>query len=351
MGKLWHRVPDGEGKIRAQEAPMADIRITEPTLVYLSGFLTNNNRPDYVSGSLKRMEHLIKDRPELARQPKMYGWTHTGLRNLFNLAAYNTFPDCRSSQAGYAIGKAILMPLVTDASGAPVAMDEAKNNVKNVTFFGYSAGSIVAQETFNATLKMMTKAGYDEKKAREILNEVVLISVGNISRPTREANRFTTIYLAATNDVITRAKNWIRGPIGTLRRAFSGTYMKIDKPLTLRLLSKTSIFIAAPARPSLYEWEYNGDGTRREKKFFDPLFPRWWLARSYHELPHYVTTDENNNPFANIAMYAVLNALNRTGTPDPLKLVAATPGETEDRVAYRAKIAEALRPMPKALQI
>lgn len=358
MGKLWQKTQDNNGVSLLKEVDLATLRITAPTIVYLSGFLTNNNRPEYIAGSIKRLQDLTKDHP-LPVQPQIYAWSHSGLRNLFNLAAYDLCPGTRSSKAGYDLSKAVLMPLLAkdfavdakgNISGAPLPAAEAKEKLKNVTLFGYSAGSVVAQEIFNATLKMMKTVGYNEQNARQLLNEVVLISVGTVSRPSKETNRFTTVYLAATNDRLTRAKNWAYGTLGTLLRSTFGHYAQKGKDLTIRPLSETSLFITAPVRPSLYEWTYDGNGLRAEKKYFPPLYPTWTLRRSYHELPHYITRDEKNNAFANIVLHAVANAVTRSGKTQTLQLIAASPGTAAGQEAsYKAKITEALRPSPKAL--
>ncbi|MBI3440824.1 MAG: hypothetical protein HY052_03305 [Proteobacteria bacterium] len=359
MGKLWHRVANDQGKFDLREVDMSQLKIDQPTIVYLSGFLTNNNRPGYVAGGIKCMEELLRNRPECPVPPKVYAWSHSGLRNLFNLAVYNTFPSSRSSQAGYDIGAGVLMPLVTKGfaidkrghvSGTPIPLEEAKKNVMNVTLFGYSAGAIVAQETFNATLKMMKDVGYNEKDAREVLNEVVLVATGVFSRYTKEANRFTTLYLAATNDRMMRAKNWIWGTTGTLLRTTFTGYANKQRSLTVRPLSDTSVYITAPVRPSDYEWKYDDSGRPVEKKHFGLLYPRWTGLRSYHELQHYLTTDEKNNSFANIALYALINAVNRQGTVKPMDLIQPPPANQNASEAYRAKIAAAIRPMPQSLK-
>lgn len=344
------------------------VKITRPTLVYLSGFLTNNDRNDYVLGSIKRVEELFRGRPEVKEQPDVYGWTHTDLKNLFNLAVYDTFPNSRSSGAGYDLATCILMPLVAkdfgrdekgQVKGTPLPLDEARKNLKNVTFFGYSAGSIVAQETFNATRKMMKKIGYSEEDVRDLMKEVVLIAVGTISRPSKERDRYTTVNLVASNDRIMRAKNWIWGTLGSTFKKLKQIltlkgWNKNDRELSIRPLSDNYLFITGAARKSLYEWNYDGDGNRLSKRPFDPLIPEWTLIRSYHEIPHYTTMDEKNNGFARIAHYACVNAFNRQGRITVKELLQPTTDDThpmEKQQEYRTRIAEAMRDMPKLMRM
>ncbi|HYD17202.1 MAG TPA: hypothetical protein VEF76_01825 [Patescibacteria group bacterium] len=355
MGKLWHRQAGDDGKAQLQEIDLSTLKIDAPTVIYLSGFLTNNNQPGFISGGIKKTEELLAG----AAAGKVLAWSHTSLANLFNLAAYNILPSSRASQAGYDLAAAVLMPLVArdftrDAkggvSGAPLPEAEARANLRNVTLFGYSGGSIVAQETFNATLKMMKKIGYEEKAARAVLKEVALISVGTISRPSKERDRFTTVYLVASNDRINRAKNWIWGTLGTtLRSLFRIARDANRKELTIRPLSDSSVFITTAVRPTLYEWEYGQNGEKLKKKWFQSLYPKWLGRRSYHELPHYVTTDENNNGFAKIVLHALTNAINRDAQVSPLALIAP-PDDAAHHASYRERIENAVRPMPAAFQ-
>jgi len=356
-----------ERNAQVRSVDAAEIKITRPTLVYLSGFLTNNDRNDYVLGSLARVEDLIRPRTEINQQPDMYGWTHTNLKNLFNLAAYNCMPNSRSSQAGYDISHAIIMPLVAkdwkrddngNVSGTPLPMDEIRKNLKNVTLFGYSAGTVVAQETFNATRQYMKKIGFSEKDVREAANQIVLVSVGSISRTAKETNRYSTLYVVATNDRITRAKNWIWGTAGTLLRKLKSVItlkalMPTPNELRVRELSQTSTIATAPVRPSLYEWQYDEDGKRAKKRWFDPLFPKWTMARSYHELPHFLTIDDNNNQLSRIALYSLINAFNREGTPDMSKIIRPPQNDThtpEQQAAYNTRINQALRATPSHIE-
>ena len=364
MGKLWRREKDGDGKSKLVEEDLSALAISRPTVIYLSGFLTNNNQPGFIAGGIKKTKELLAGRMDDGSTPEVLAWSHTSLANLFNLAAYNMLPSRRASKAGYELGAGVLMPLLArdfkrdgkgNVSGTPLPAEEARKRLRNVTFLGYSAGSIVAQETFNATLKMMKGIGYKEKDARALLKEVALLSVGTISRPSKETDRFTTFYLVASNDRINRMKNWIWGTMGTALRTIFTRYgwKKNSKKLSMRPLSKSSLFFSAAVRPRLYEWSYDKDGQKKEKKWFQPLYPKWLLRRSYHELPHYVTTDDHNNPFSRIALYTLTNAVNRKGPVTPEQLVRPPAQDDlhgeEAKAAYAEKLDRAKRPPPASM--
>lgn len=350
MGKLWQKRLNDTGQSELVEVEQASLLIDRPSVVFLSGFLTNNDKPKAIAGSIKNVQELLKGHEDLAPTPSVYCWSHKGLSNLFNLAAYNTRPSSRSSDAGYDIGAAVLMPLVannlkreslTEVSGTPLPLEEAKKNLRNVTFFGYSAGGIVAQETYNATLRMMQGIGYSRQDAQEALKEVVLVAAGVFSRYRREKGRFTTLYLAATNDRMMRAKNWIWGTAGTLLRTTFTSYGRKKKPLEIRPVSETSLLISAPVRPTLYDIKTDTETGERQKKYFKPLYPKFMFRRSYHELQHYMTQEEGNNAFANMALYALVNALTRQRRLAPLELLAA-PQQALNAETYNTKITAAL---------
>jgi hypothetical protein len=296
-------------------------------------------------------------------KPKIYSWSHLGLENLFNLAAYDSFPNRQSSSAGFILAEHVVMPLVCDnfkslpdgsCTGDKISMEEAAKRLRNLTLFGYSAGSIVAQETFNASVKLMKAVGYEEKEARKMMKEVVLVAMGCISRPSKEIDRYTTVTLAASNDRINRFKNWIWGSVGTLRRSFTTGYLKDKnkKTLQVRPLSASYTFVSAAARRELYESKVDPRTGEREQTPFRPLYPAWTGRHSYHEPVHYTTTDDDYNGFSRIALYATANAINRTASPDSLKLLDPPAGDifnSEAQAAYRQRVRDALKPMPPSL--
>jgi hypothetical protein len=153
-----------------------------------------------------------------------------------------------------------------------------------------------------------------------------------------------------------RAKNFIWGFVGTALRAmkFSNyTFKKHKRDLAITPLSDTSMFVSTSVRPTLYEWNYDDNGERHSKRFFDPLYPKWTMRRSYHELPPYLTIDDTNNQFSRIALYTLINAFNRTGRITPKELLQVPPGDThsaELQEAYRNRINGAMREVPVAFR-
>jgi hypothetical protein len=91
-------------------------------------------------------------------------------------------------------------------------------------------------------------------------------------------------------------------------------------------------------------WESRLRDGKTVKEKIRSLLPAWMLMKSYHELPRYVTQDEELSPFAKMVHYSLANAVDRQALLEPLKLLeppAAVDATTAAR--YRAKISGACR--------
>ncbi len=344
MAKLWRRPTKDEPKTPpVREADLSTLRIERPSLIFLSGFFTTDEKPEYTRASLRAMDDVLAARPRDASPVDVYCWSHGGLKDAFNLAAYTVRPGSACSPPVKKLAAGLIMPLVVkdfkldakgNATGTPLPLDEAKKNLRNITFFGYSAGCITAQECFNASLKMMQQSGYAEKDARDILSEVVYIGAGVVSRPGREKDRFTSLFLEATNDRIVRFKNRLWAP---LRVIFS----RFAPRLKVQPLSGRAAIITAAVSKRGYETKQRNGKTVKEK--IRGMIPRWMLVKSLHELPRYMTQDEELSPFAKMVHYGIANAVARTGPVDPIRLLDPPPGTDEKTAAaYREKISKAV---------
>lgn len=353
MAKLWQRTRSADGTSQLHDVSLTDLRITRPSVIYLSGFLTTDGQPGFIAGGLKRLEEMMGHRPAPhdAQDVDLYAWSHTSLGNLFNMAAYNMQPQSRASAAAHSLAQGIIMPLVArdfkidgdgNLSGTPLPVEEAKRNLRNITLFGYSAGTITAQECYNASLQMMQKLGYKTDTARDVLHEVALVSAGNVSRPSKEKDRFTTVYLVASNDKIILAKNRIWTPLKTM-------FARFARNLNIKKLSATSAFISAAVSKQKWEWREAKGKTWQER--IRPLIPSWTFIKSYHELPHYITHDENLSQFAKIVNFSLTNAIARAPVHaggdgkrlDPLDLIQPPEGfPAPAAAAYNTKIDKAM---------
>ncbi|MBI1216802.1 MAG: hypothetical protein GC185_13425 [Alphaproteobacteria bacterium] len=349
MAKLWHHTNNEDNERQLERVDLKTLAITRPSLIFLTGFFTYDKTPGYIDDALTTMQETMAARPGEKKPLDIYAWSHAGLKEVFNLVAYHTRPGSHASRAGYALAAGVLMPLVADnfsigpdgkAQGTPLPLEEAKKRLRNVTFFSYSAGTVTAQEGFNAALRMMKHIGYKEKDAREALREVVLISTGVISRPGREKERFTTLYLEATNDKIVAAKNRLWRP---LREIFS----RVARRLKIRHLSPSSTVLTAAVSRRRYEMREQADG-KIVKTEVKSLLPRWFPVKTNHELPRYITQDEGLSEFAKIALYSLTNAVNRTQSVTP-KTLLQPPAALQDgpAQAFRDKIAKATLPPKK----
>ncbi|MCC7037800.1 MAG: hypothetical protein IT560_10915 [Alphaproteobacteria bacterium] len=343
MGKLWRRAKQDEVAAHGlQQVDLDTLRLEKPAVIFLTGFFTYDDTPQHIRAAFKGINELT-NATEQGRQADTYVWSHAGLKEIFNLAAYEAFPAKRASENGYDLSRGVIMPLVAkdfkmdadgNVTGTPLPPDEARRNLRNVTFFAYSAGTITAQECFNASVRMMKQVGYSDKDARDVLHEVALVSVGVMSRPGAEKNRFTTLYLEATNDRIVSMKNRMWTPLRAVFDWFA-------KKLKIKTLSPHSAIITGPVKKKDRETRMQ-DGKPVQKEI-KGMLPKWFPFKSNHELPRYVTEDEDVSPFARIVQFSLGNAVARDRLLPPLDLLpppAGTPQAEAD--AYRAKIATAV---------
>jgi hypothetical protein len=311
MAKLWFWPSAGKGR-ELVEADISGIRADQPTVIFLPGIFTTDKHHDGVAEGLKEIDSLLTRHGE--KPPQIIGMSHGGLSNIFNLLAYNGRPGRVFSRAAQEMAAALIMPLVVK-DGKPLPEEEAAAKLRNLTFVGYSAGTVFAQEMHNATLKMMVQAGYKAERAQHLLGEIVLISMATVSRPSREPDRFTTLYLAGSNDLAVRLKNRIWRP---LSRLFNGRH---SEELSIRKLSDRSLLVTAGTGRKLWDRLKSADGGM-ERREIKPLLPKRLKLRSNHELPHYLTCDDEHNAFSKVVLHGLVNALRRTARLEVGQLLA-----------------------------
>ena len=332
MAKLWRRSGDNGQTQRVSEIDLKDFRISRPTIIFLSGIFTTDRNRDSISDGMAEIEDILLHAPPLERPPDVIALSHANLRNIFNVFAYNARPDRAFNPAAAAMAAAIILPQVLDDKGQPRAAADAAKNLRNITLVGYSAGTVFGQELFNASLYAMKKSGYTEPAARDLLQEVVLISMATVSRPMREHGRFTTLYLAATNDLAVRLKERILNPLRRLFRACADE-------LVIRPLSQTSLLITAAVNKKMWHWQKLPNG-EQQKKDISPLLPQWMRIKSHHEIPHYTTADDEHSAFSKIVLHALANAVTRNSRMNVRQLLAPPQNtdETPETDKYKNRI-------------
>ena len=329
MSRLWKRTRDCWGNTSLHEVDPSKLSITSPTVVFISGHMTLNEKTAIISDGFDFMEGLLHNKQDIPTPPQIYSWSHRStLKTLFNVIAYGYLPQQAYSADAKNLAQGTVMPLVSQ-NGRPLPFAEAQKNLRNLTFLGYSAGSVVGQEVFNASMKMMKEIGYQPEEARKLLHEVAFITIGTVSRMTKEQNRFTTLNIANSDDRFVRFKNIILHP---LRSVFS----KADRQLTIKPLSDTSLFVTAGASQRIR------DRYKKPREQDIQLRP-WHYSTSNHDVDSYVSNDDKSNPLSKIVEYALINAVNRKTTLDPSKLLAppATLGSKE-KALYQSRITKAV---------
>lgn len=333
MAKLWQRSKDPKTSKPVTEVNPSHLKINSPTIIFLPGIFTTDGKHAHIAEGLGEIEDLLKHQPALKTKPKIYALTHKALCSAFNIASYNAKPQTACGREAKKAAKDIILPLVAK-NGKPLPEHEARANLRNLTLAAYSAGTVFAQEIYNASLLHMTAAGYSEKTARDLLQEITLVSMATVSRPAEEGARFTTLYLAAGNDIAVRAKNKVWRPVKEL--------FAIDsRDLRIQELSPTSLFITAYIDKKMWHWREDDTGTLTKADIV-PLMPRRTGISSNHEMPHYTTSDDGHNAFSRLVLNGLVNAVNRSKKLSPLDLLAPVTAKSPDDAAqYRARIDKA----------
>jgi hypothetical protein len=328
MAKLWQRSHTPKVGQELIEVDLLKLRIDRPTVIFLPGIFTTNGKKQHNVENIAEIEALLKT--PAGQMPDIYALSYDDLSTIFNICAYNGRPDKAFCKAAQRMAEAVILPLVVK-NGKPLPEEEAAKNLRNLTLVGYSAGSVFAQEMYNAAVDLMKRAGWKEDRARQVMGETVLISMASVSRPSREKDRFTTLYLAASNDLAVRLKNRIWRPIS---RLFGGH----SDELSIRRPSRSSLLITATTGRDMWQWRDSPDGSKI-RAAIEPLLPPPF--RSHHEPAHYMTCDDDHNEFSKIVRNGLVQAVKRDRRLDVTELLE--PVDEKGAAHYRARIQRALR--------
>lgn len=326
MAKLWRKGTDGQ----PQEVDLATLSITSPTVIFLPGHLTRDYRPDIVATGLVAFETMLQD--DAKPLPQIYVWSYTHTQKFSHLTRYRLFPNHTARPSAKNVARGVLLPLVSDADGKPLPLATAKKNLRNITFVGHSAGNIFAEEVFNAAFGMMKKMGYAKAEARDVLSEVVNVSLGTVAKAVNRKKRFSSVYMTNTDDLYIRGKNRIFHPLKSIFNRFTHR-----RPLKIRQVTPNSLLVTAAAHG---KWRQRHKDVR--EKGIDIILPRRDIRHTNHGFYNYVTEDSSTSQIAHIASSAVVSSLGRDSDFTVTDLL--TPRESlgaAEKAVYESRIAKA----------
>lgn len=324
MPKLWEKTGDARDNSDLREVDLSKLSLNEPSIIVISGWPANDKHQTTISKEIHTLNKLLADHPGVRSMPKIYCWSHkSGLSATFDTFAYNWFPQRWRTAAAKNFAQGVIMPLVSE-NGQPLPRDEAKKRLRNLTLYTICAGTIMAQEIYNASLQKMKEIGYKPDEAAGLLHEIADIAVAVTSGPWKEANRFSTLSLVNSDDGMIKL-------IHPLRSLFH----KEGQRLKIRQLSDTSVLVTAAARRKIWQW--------RKKEATEGIWlPRWRLIS--HAMPDYINTEDKSSQFSRIVQHALINAVNRKGKINPADLLQAPAAlEAPARDIYQRKIQQALK--------
>jgi hypothetical protein len=193
------------------------------------------------------------------------------------------------------------------------------------------AGSVVTQKVYNASLKLMQDIGFKQEEAQKLLHEVANIAIATVTAPGKESNRFATLSLINNDDLVVRFFHPLRS-----------LFNRVGKALKIRSLSGNSVMVTAGARRSIWDLRRRHevmDGVRLKRFRFLIEGGGGFPVNFNHEVADYSNTKDATSPFSRIVPTAVVNAVRRTDTVNPVQLLEPLAGAPEQ---YRKKIVTAL---------
>ncbi len=356
MSVLWKKIKTSTGKSTLEKMGPGDVTLERPTVLFLTGVSTTMSQPQYVAGAISHVHDMIDTGgANKSADTDVYAWSYKSKRSNFkSVFMYNALPDTYFSNHGRQFVYDFLLPHFAEniefdkkgrlKSADPIDVKEVAEKFRNLTLLAYSYGSVFSQEVYNAAYAVMQDIGYSEKNARFMLSRIHQVSLGAVSRPIKEKDRFTSICLVATNDRVSNHKRRLYWSFKELSAAYTKT-LKINK------LSKRNWYISAPVQKDLWEQKQDPEGNIVMRNVVRPLFPKWWIRHSHHELPHYTTDQDESNQFAKMARFALINCVNRKHSllasemiAPPKSLIGRDAKFDQECENYKKRIKKAMNP-------
>lgn len=346
MAQLWTQNRDGESGERIKNIDAGGLTLEKPTLVFLAGLFNTPKQPTMIRGAIGHLIGMLRNFGERAGETceihtVCYKSRRSNLCHFFN---YNSRPNTYASQEARQFVYDYMLPHFADncqfdekgqfVSGDKKPLRDVEKAFKNLTFMAYSYGTVFSQEVYNAAKKTMEAAGFEKSDSRYLLSRIHLVSMGCVSRPLREQNRYTSICLVATNDFVSSLKRYVWP---SLKEAFA----TVANKLKISDLSRRNLYIAAPVKRRISEVITLDDGRKIEKRV-PLLFPKWSPIASHHELHHYTTDQDDSNQFAKIVRFALVNCLRRDKALKGIEMIAPPPEMSVEAERYQARIERAL---------
>ncbi len=302
--KIWKK---NEANTAAEDVAFESITIDRPTLVFFSGFMSFHSGTKTTFSRLKIFEKMLqKDGVKNKTDYQVFTATYKNKSTLFNALSYCGYKNYSSKTSQHFVNS-VIMPLVLDEHGAPRDKVEVSINLRNLTLGGYSVGTVIVQELYNASTRSMVKAGFSKKDTKELLGDVVCISMGTMSTPSREGKRFKTVYMVATNDRFANIKNKVFEASQALKKKFNRTI----RDLRISRIADNAIIIRAEVNNNMTEPYIDKIDGQKKWRPIRKLYPETYRHDSGHELSHYISEDDNQAPFSRICRFVLANAIER----------------------------------------
>lgn len=350
MAQLWTQKRENTSGPKIQNIDAGELSLQKPTLIFLPGLFNTPKQPAMIRAGIGHLLGMLRSFGERNGETcEIHTVSYNGRRsNLSHFFNYNSKPKTYASvEAREFVNDYLMKHIARDVkigpkgrviSGTAKPKKDIERAFQNLTFMAYSYGTVFSQEVYNASRDAMKKVGINERDSKYLLSRIHLVSVGCVSRPIKEKNRFTSICLVASNDFVSNLKRYV---FWSLKEVFA----TVADNLKISPLSRRNLYITAPVKRRPQQTITTAEGKKITQNV-KPLFPKWSPIASHHELEHYTTDQDDHNQFAKIVRYALVNCLRRTRALKGVEMIAPPRalGQLDGADAYTSRIDQAITP-------
>ena len=92
------------------------------------------------------------------------------------------------------------MPLLSDNTGTKLPLDKVKRNLRNINIITHSYGGFIALQIGNAMRNYMNKINYAEEEIIQAMQQISLLTLGNVADIENTKNQFTVLHIFNNDD-------------------------------------------------------------------------------------------------------------------------------------------------------
>lgn len=210
--KLVKRIP------KSDESPLGCEYVTDknvfdrPTVLVLSGGETNSSKTANYAAKMSQML-LTGDKTKF---PKDIQFISTEYPKSYDKDKRNVVLSSLTKNDNFCtpeveeIFKKFFLPLLADniriaddnVEMDKLGLEEIKRRFRNLNIVAYSHGGAIAEQLGDTIRYYMQKIGYNEEETKQAMQEISLLTIGNVADIERNKNHFTALHIINERDNI-----------------------------------------------------------------------------------------------------------------------------------------------------